>query len=96
MRVVRTHTSRAFDAMRRNRHRRRRPTRGRPRVGPGSALAATSPLTIDEALRIIDAQPPVRVELVDAASARLAAGMRPTSEQIADEAIRRARCDLST
>lgn len=96
MRVVRSHTSRAFDAMRRTRHRRRRPTRGRPGDGHASGLAATSPLTIDAALRIIDAQPPVRVALVDAASARLAAGTRPTAEQIADEAIRSALCDLSS
>jgi hypothetical protein len=46
-------------------------------------------------LRIIDALPPVRVELVAAASARLAAGERPSSEAIADMAIRRATCDLS-
>jgi hypothetical protein len=55
---------------------------------------ATSPRTIDRALRLIDGLPPVRVELVEAASARLAAGERPTSEAIADRAIRRATCDL--
>ena len=45
---------------------------------------------------LIEAQPPVRVELVDAASARLATGDRPTAEQIADAALREARCDLVT
>ena len=57
-------------------------------------LMGTSPRTIDRALRIIETLPPVRVELVAAASARLAAGERPSSEEIADMAIRRATCDL--
>lgn len=96
MRVVRSHTSRALHAMRRQRHRRRAHARGRHPTRPTSALTATSPLTIDAALRIIEAQPSVRIELVDAASARLATGSRPTSEQIADRAIRGARCDLLT
>jgi hypothetical protein len=94
MRVVRHHTSRALDAVRRQRHRRHGHVRRHQSVArPGSAVSATSPLTIDAALRIIEAQPAVRIELVDAASARLAAGDRPTSEQIADMAIRRATCD---
>lgn len=96
MRVVRSHTSRALDAMRRTRHRRRAHGGGRHPARPAGALTATSPLTIDAALRLIEAQPPVRVELVDAASARLATGDRPTAEQIADAALREARCDLVT
>jgi hypothetical protein len=55
---------------------------------------ATSPRTIERALLIIDGQPPVRIELVAAASARLAAGERPSSEAIAARAIRVATCDL--
>lgn len=96
MRVVRSHTSRALDAMRRTRHRRRPHARGRHPARPAAALTATSPLTIDAALRLIEAQPPVRVELVDAASARLATGDRPTAEQIADAALGDARYDLVT
>ena len=93
MRTPRTHATRALDAVRR-RHRRGRGGQ-RHAVRPSSSLMATSPRTIDHALRIIDALPPVRVELVEAASARLAAGERPSSEAIADMAIRRATCDLS-
>jgi hypothetical protein len=51
-------------------------------------------MTIDRALRTIDALPPVRVALVAAASARLAAGDRPSADAVADMAIRRATCDL--
>jgi len=91
MRTPRTHATRALDAVR---HRRGRGGQ-RHTVRPSSSLMATSPRTIDHALRIIDALPPVRVELVEAASARLAAGERPSSEAIADMAIRRATCDLS-
>jgi len=93
MRTSRTQATRALGAVRR-RHRRgrvRRHDAGRP----SSGLMVTSPRTIDRALRIIDGLPPVRVELVAAASARLAAGERPSSEAIADMAIRRAACDLS-
>ena len=49
--------------------------------------------SIDHALRLIDELPRVRVHLVEAAIARLAAGRRPSSEAIADMAIRRAGCD---
>jgi hypothetical protein len=38
--------------------------------------------------------PRVRMHLVEAAIARLASGQRPSSEAIADMAIRRATCDL--
>ena len=46
-----------------------------------------SPLTIEAALGIIDAQPAVRVALVDAASLRLAAGEHPSSVAIPHRAI---------
>jgi hypothetical protein len=51
-------------------------------------------MTIDLALRTIDELPTIRIDLVEAASARLAAGERPSAEAIADMAIRRATCDL--
>jgi hypothetical protein len=101
MRVARSQAARALDAVRR-RHR-RAPVRGRLRRPPrrprhaGSGAAAVhsvSPLTIDLALRTIGDQPPVRVGLVEAASARLDAGDRPSAEAVADMAIRRATCDL--
>jgi hypothetical protein len=56
---------------------------------------AISPRAIERAVLIIDGQPRVRVELVAAASARLAAGERPSSQAIADKVIERATCDLS-
>jgi hypothetical protein len=55
----------------------------------------TSPRTIEHALHIIEGMPPVRIELVAAASARLAAGVRPSSETIAEMAILGATCDMS-
>jgi hypothetical protein len=51
-------------------------------------------MTVELALRTIHELPPVRIHLVEAAAARLAAGERPTSAAIADMAIRRAACDL--
>ena len=51
-------------------------------------------MTIELALRTIGETPAVRVQIVEAAAARLAAGDRPSSEAIADMAIRRATCDL--
>jgi hypothetical protein len=92
MRTSRRPATRALDAVRR-RHRRTR-ARQVHAVRPSAALMGTSPRTIDRALRVIESLPPVRVELVAAASARLAAGERPSSEAIADMAIRRATCDL--
>jgi hypothetical protein len=63
-------------------------------VRPGaSAVSTASPMTIELALRTIDEQPPVRVHLVEAAAARLAAGDRPSPEDVAEMAIRRATCD---
>ncbi len=92
MRVSRTHASRAFDAMR---GRRRRAHARRRSVRPVNGLTSgATPLTIDLALRTIDELPPVRIHVVQAAAARLAAGERPTSDAIAEMAIRRATCDL--
>jgi len=93
MRVSRTHATRALAAVRR---RRRRAHHHRQRVArPSSSLTSgATPMTIEHALRTIDQLPRVRVHLVEAASARLAAGERPTAEDIAEMALRRATCDL--
>jgi hypothetical protein len=72
-----------------------RPGAGRAvRGSRAAALHGVSPLTVDRTLHTIAHLPPVRAELVAAASARLAAGQRPSAEAIADMAIRRATCDL--
>jgi hypothetical protein len=92
VRASRKQATRAFEVVRR-RHLRTREHQAQA-VRPTSAVMATSPRTIERALLIIDGQPPVRIELVAAASARLAAGERPTSAAIADRAIRVAACDL--
>lgn len=96
MRVTRTQASQALDAVRRQH--RRAPARPRPRrrrqTRPAARVMSASPMTIDRALRTIDALPPVRIALVEAAAARLAAGERPSAHAIADMAIRRATCDL--
>jgi hypothetical protein len=92
MRSSRKQATRALDAVRR-RHRRPREHQAHA-ARPTSSLMATSPRTIERALLIIDGQPPVRIELVAAASARLAAGERPSSEAIAARAIRVVTCDL--
>lgn len=84
MRVVRHHTVRALDAVRRRRHRRRAGARRPHPAHPARAAAGVSPLTIEAALRIIEAQPAVRVALVDAASSSLEAGRRPAADAIAD------------
>ena len=92
MRVTRSQASQALDTVRR---RRARPTSRHRRPGrPGAAVMSVSPMTIQRALRTIDAQPRVRVALVEAASARLAAGERPSADAVAEMAIRRATCDL--
>jgi hypothetical protein len=67
---------------------------GAARGSRAAALHGVSPLTLDRTLQTIAHLPPVRAELVAAASARLAAGQRPSAEAIADMAIRRATCDL--
>ena len=93
MRVSRTHATRALDAVRRRRRRAaihpRRPVRS-----VASSSSVPTPLTIELALRTISETPGVRIQLVEAAAARLATGERPSSEAIADMAIRRATCDL--
>jgi hypothetical protein len=99
--VARSQAVQALDAVRRRQRRaaarRRVATRGtggRPRVSRAASLHGVSPLTLDRTLHTIAHLPPVRAELVAAASARMAAGRRPSSEAIADMAIRRATCDL--
>ncbi len=93
MRVSRTHANRALDAVRSRR--RRGSVHRRGSVRPASSLTSgATPMSIDLALRTIDELPPVRIHMVEAAAARLAAGERPTSDAIADMAIRRASCDL--
>jgi hypothetical protein len=87
MKVVRHHTGRAFDAVRRRRHRRRAGAHGPHPTHPHRPTLGVSPLTVEGALGIIEAQPDVRVSLVDAASARLAAGERPSPDVIADRAV---------
>lgn len=87
MRVVRTHSARGFDSLRRRRHR-RRPQNRRPAPGrPAPPLGTTSPRTVEAAVRVVQAQPAVRSALVEGASARLATGCRPTSRQIADSVV---------
>ena len=92
MRVTRSQASRAFAHVR-TRHRRASVRRHRS-VRPSSSLMSATPMSIDLALRTIDELPPIRIHLVEAASARLAAGERPSAEAIADMAIRRATCDM--
>lgn len=92
MRVTRSQAAQALDTVR---HRRARASTRHRRPGrPRAAVLSVSPMTIDRALRTIDTLPPVRVALVAAASARLAAGDRPSADAVADMAIRRATCDL--
>jgi hypothetical protein len=93
MRVSRTHATRALAAVRSRR--RRASVHRRRSVRPASSLTSgATPMTVELALRTIHELPPVRIHLVEAAAARLAAGERPTSAAIADMAIRRAACDL--
>jgi hypothetical protein len=40
-----------------------------------------------------EGEPPLRIELVQAASARRAAGEWPSADEVADMALRRAACD---
>ena len=85
MRVTRSQAAQALDTV--GRRRARSSTRHRRPGRPRAAALSVSPMTID-------ALPPVRVALVAAASARLAAGDRPSADAVADMAIRRATCDL--
>jgi len=92
MRVTRSQASQALDTVRRRRA--RASTRHRRPGRPSATVMSVSPMTIERALRTIDALPPVRVALVEAASARLAAGERPSADAVAEMAIRRVTCDL--
>ena len=85
MRVTRTQLRPAFATIRTTRRRIARLHRRRDVSRSGDSIG--------RALRIIDETPRVRVHLVEAAAARLAAGRRPSAEAIADMAIRRATCD---
>jgi hypothetical protein len=101
MRVSSRAASQALAAVRTTRrrstgaHRRHRPSRHR---GSGRVVrrfaSVPTPRSIDLALRTIDDLPPLRAGVVEAATARLAAGERPSSDDIAEMAIRRATCDL--
>ena len=92
MQVSRRQAAVALEAVR-GRHRR---AIGRPRHqiqvrrGPGVRI---SPNVLDLVIREVEGQGPVRIELVEAASARRAAGIWPTPDEVADMAIRRAACD---
>jgi hypothetical protein len=88
MQVSRRQATRAFAAVR-GTHR-RATTAPRRRVRPRSGV---SPRTMELALKHIDDLPGVRIEVVVAASARLAEGDRPTPEAIAEATLRRAACD---
>jgi hypothetical protein len=51
------------------------------------------PLVVDFILQMGEGEPPLRIELVQAASARRAAGEWPSADEVADMALRRAACD---
>jgi hypothetical protein len=91
MHVARRKASRAVASLRdtsRRVGRRPRPWRHHTRPVHGAG-----PLVIDRAVRTVDDQPAVRLDRVAAASARLAAGHRPSAEAVADAALRRAACE---
>lgn len=96
MQVSRSQAARAWEAVRHG-HRQRRSSARRRQAARRPAVSlrsGASPLTIEQALRRIDEQPPIRIHLVEAATARLAAGDRPPADVVAEMAIRRATCDL--
>jgi hypothetical protein len=90
MQVSRRQAALALDVVRRRHRRATGRHRHQARRGPG---VRPSPVTIDLVLREIEGLGPVRIELVEAASARRAAGEWPTPAEIADMAVRRAVCD---
>jgi hypothetical protein len=90
MQVSRRQAAVALEAVRR-RHRRAM-GRGRHEVRRGPATRP-SPVVIDLVLREVEGQGPVRIKLVEEASARRAAGQWPTADEVADMALRRAVCD---
>jgi hypothetical protein len=51
------------------------------------------PLVVDFILSMGEGEPPLRIELVQAASARRTAGEWPSADEVADMALRRAACD---
>ena len=90
MQVSRRQAALALDVVRRQHRRVSGRHRHQVRRGPG---VRPSPVTIDLVLREIEGLGAVRIELVEAASARRAAGEWPTPDEIADMAVRRAVCD---
>ena len=90
MQVSRRQAALALDVVRRRHGRASGRHRHQMRRGPG---VRPSPVTVDLVFREIEGLGPVRIELVEAASARRAAGEWPTPDEIADMAVRRAACD---
>jgi hypothetical protein len=89
MQVSRRQAALALDVVRR-RHRR---AIGRHQHQARGPKARPSPVAMDLVFREIDGLGPVRIELVQAASARRAADVWPTADEVADMALRRAICD---
>ena len=90
MQVSRRQAALALEVVRR-RHR-RAPVRVRRRR-PRRPASLPSPVFVDLVVRIAEDQPPLRIELVQAATARRAAGEWPSAYEVADMALRRAACD---
>jgi hypothetical protein len=91
MDVARRRATRAIASLRGTSRRvPRRPSSRRHRTRPDHGAG---PLVIDLAVRTVFDQPAVRIDRVAAASARLAAGHRPSAEAVADAALRRAACE---
>ena len=90
MQVSRRQAALALDVVRRRHRRATGRHRHQVRRGPGSR---PSPVVVDLVLREVEGVGPVRIELVQAASARRAAGEWPTADEVADMALRRAVCD---
>jgi hypothetical protein len=72
------------------RARRHASARRRYRVRP---VRGVSPLTIDAAVRRIDALPRVRADRVAAARHRISAGVHPSADEVAEMILRRVICD---
>lgn len=91
MHLARHRASRAIASLRGTSRRvSRRPPSRRNRTRP---VHGAGPLLIDLAVRTVDGLPSVRLDRVAAASARLAAGHRPSAEALADATLRRAACE---
>lgn len=91
MHVARRRATRAITSVRGTSRRVSR--RPRPRRHHTHPVHAAGPLVIELAVRTVDDQPAVRLDRVAAASARLAAGHRPSAEAVADAALCRAACE---